>query len=416
MKQWQWVKLGEVAEIKNGSTPSTLESDNFNGNIIWITPKDLSEQKTKYIYTSRKKITQKGYESCSTTLLPINTICLTSRAPIGLVSISKVELCTNQGFKNIIPDKKELYFEYLYYYLKYRTKDLIALGVGTKFKELTTPILKQYQIPLPPLQTQEKIARILSTIDDLIECNTRINKELESLLSVLYEMYFIRFDFPDTHNRPYQSSGGEMHYHPLLKRAIPKNWEVLNLYSRLDFERGKEFGKEAYLQSPKSKHCVKFYRVGDMIEGNSVYIDTSKYAKLPFCSEGDLLVSFDGSVGRVAYGINGAYCSGICKITDKQGAVNQAGLFCIFNDAHIQFTIHQYAVGTNILHAGRAIENLILPFNEEVFLAFQHKATPLFMKMRENKILNHHLASLRDFLLPLLMNGEIEVGEKKTKR
>ena len=407
--QWEKVKLGDIAEIKNGSTPSTTESSNFGGDIVWITPKDLSNQKSKYIYTSNSKITKKGYKSCSTTMLPLHTICLTSRAPIGLIGISKVELCTNQGFKNIIVNDKKCFYEYLYYFLTLRKNDLQALGSGTKFKELNTITLTQYQIPLPPLPTQENIAQILSTLDKKIELNTRINTELESMAKLLYTRYFVEFNFPDSSGKPYKASGGAMVYNPTLKREIPKDWGVIKLANRFNFERGEEFGTASYKESKVNKHHIKFYRVGDMIDDSKcVYVDSSK-ENAPLINENDLLVSFDGSVGRVAYGLNGTYSSGIRKITDKHGEICQSGLYFIFTDSHIQHTINQHATGTNIKHAGSAIENLYMPYSKEVFSDFQNKINSMFALMRHTKAQSQRLAEWRDYLLPLLMGDQVEV-------
>ena len=119
-------KLGEIAEIYNGSTPSTKEFDNYDGNIVWATPKDLSDQNSKYFYQGSRNITQKGFDSCSTQLIPANNILMSSRAPIGLFAINKVDCCTNQGFKNIVLDKKITDVDFMYYFLKYHVKEIEA--------------------------------------------------------------------------------------------------------------------------------------------------------------------------------------------------------------------------------------------------------------------------------------------------
>ena len=99
------VRLKDIAEVINGSTPSTQNPEYYDGDIIWITPKDLSDQNSKYIYSGERSITQAGYNSCSTKMIPENNILMSSRAPIGLLAINKVECCTNQGFKSLIVDK-----------------------------------------------------------------------------------------------------------------------------------------------------------------------------------------------------------------------------------------------------------------------------------------------------------------------
>ena len=89
-------KLGDIATICNGSTPSTLDKDNYDGDIVWATPKDLSDQQTKYFTRGARNISQKGFNSCSTQMIPAYNILMSSRAPIGLFAVNKVDCCTNQ--------------------------------------------------------------------------------------------------------------------------------------------------------------------------------------------------------------------------------------------------------------------------------------------------------------------------------
>ena len=110
---WKTKVIEDIADVYNGATPSTVNEQNYGGNIVWITPKDLSDQKQKFVYQGERNISQAGYNSCSTHLLPPNTILMSSRAPIGLLSIAKTELCTNQGFKSFVP-KAENISTYLY--------------------------------------------------------------------------------------------------------------------------------------------------------------------------------------------------------------------------------------------------------------------------------------------------------------
>ena len=100
---WEVENLIDFAEIKNGATPSTADEANYGGDIVWITPKDLSDQQSKFVYQGERNITEQGFDSCSTSILPTNSVLMSSRAPIGLVSIAKHEVCTNQGFKSFIP-------------------------------------------------------------------------------------------------------------------------------------------------------------------------------------------------------------------------------------------------------------------------------------------------------------------------
>ncbi|WP_312090641.1 restriction endonuclease subunit S [Chryseobacterium sp.] len=170
--------LKEVCSIHNGSTPSTSNQEYYGGDITWITPKDLSLQGKKYIERGERNITEKGLSNIKSKLLPKGTILLSSRAPIGLLSIANRELVTNQGFKNLEVNNEILSNEYLYYYLKIKINELENLGTGTTFKEISKSSLERFEICYPSLSTQKKIANILSDIDNKIDLNNQINDNL----------------------------------------------------------------------------------------------------------------------------------------------------------------------------------------------------------------------------------------------
>lgn len=142
---WQVDNLVDFAEIKNGATPSTSDDTNYGGDIVWITPKDLSDQQSKFVYRGERNITKQGFDSCSTSMLPINSLLMSSRAPIGLISIAKHEVCTNQGFKSFIPKNMKDSI-YLYYYIKHHIKQIEQLGTGTTFKEVSRDDLCKFPI------------------------------------------------------------------------------------------------------------------------------------------------------------------------------------------------------------------------------------------------------------------------------
>lgn len=174
---WEVKNMSELAEVINGATPSTAEEGNFDGDIVWITPKDLSDQKSKFVYFGERTITQKGYDSCSTTLVPVNSILMSSRAPIGLVSIAKCELCTNQGFKTFVP-KSDDYTEYLYYYLLTNMKKIEQLGSGTTFKEVSRGSLTSFPVIVPDKKTLDAFN---SSIKPLFEKQLVNTKQIETL-------------------------------------------------------------------------------------------------------------------------------------------------------------------------------------------------------------------------------------------
>lgn len=169
MGTWNNKKLNDIGTIHSGSTPLTSNSRYWNGDVVWVTPNDLSQLRISSLYTSAKKITRDGLNSCSATLLPAGSIIISSRAPIGYVAIPKVEFCTNQGCKSISL-KESFDSEFTYYNICYNISKLKTLGEGTTFSEISKSDLVKVEMLFPEEKEEQiQIAEILSTIDRAIE-------------------------------------------------------------------------------------------------------------------------------------------------------------------------------------------------------------------------------------------------------
>ena len=179
MKEWKNCTLGELGKIVGGATPSSKKFENYEGGTIpWITPKDLSGFLERYIAQGERNITEAGLRSCSAQLLPKHSVLFSSRAPIGYIAIAACEVCTNQGFKSIIPNN-DVDYMFLYYLLKFKKGEIENMGSGTTFKEVSAGAMKNIQVRVPAEKSvQIKIAKILSSLDDKIELNNRINDNL----------------------------------------------------------------------------------------------------------------------------------------------------------------------------------------------------------------------------------------------
>ena len=180
MKEWKTYKLSEIGQVIGGATPSTKVASNYDGDIAWITPKDLSILSGRYIYKGERSITNEGYKSCSCQMLPTGSILFSSRAPIGYIAIAGNELCTNQGFKSIVPNPDIVNSHFLYYLLSYEKNRIAEMGSGTTFMEISGNVMKNIEVKLPPISIQNKIAEVLTSIDEKIENNQRINDNLTS--------------------------------------------------------------------------------------------------------------------------------------------------------------------------------------------------------------------------------------------
>ena len=192
MAEWVERKISDIGTVVGGATPSTKKPENYeDGEIAWITPKDLSTFSGRYIERGGRNITEIGLKSCSTQLLPPNTVLFSSRAPIGYVAIAANEVCTNQGFKSVIPNENTDPL-FLFYLLKYNKDKIEGMGSGTTFKEVSGNTMKNIVVNVPTdKKVQEKIAAILGSIDDKIEENEQINNNLEQQAQAIYQQMFI---------------------------------------------------------------------------------------------------------------------------------------------------------------------------------------------------------------------------------
>ena len=189
-------RLGDVCKIVSGSTPSTTATDYWDGDIKWITPAELDEN-SFYITDSVRHITELGRTKTGLSYMPIGTVILSSRAPIGKTAIAGCKMCCNQGFKNLICSDK-IHNEYLYFFLKGKTEFLNSLGRGATFKELSKSIVENIEIPLPSYEEQIKISVHMRKIEELL----RLRKQQLSKLDELIKSRFIEL-FGDTELNPY---------------------------------------------------------------------------------------------------------------------------------------------------------------------------------------------------------------------
>lgn len=180
---WVWVKLGDIGKITSGGTPTSNEKSYYGGDIIWITPADMSKQQSSpWFSNSSKKITNLGLQKSSAQLIEGNSVVYSSRAPIGYVNIVKDKFTTSQGCKSVTPIKNSLM--YIYYVLIERTEDIKYRASGTTFKEISALEFGKTLVPLPPLEEQQEIVRVL---DGVLENENKVKEllELEERIEIL---------------------------------------------------------------------------------------------------------------------------------------------------------------------------------------------------------------------------------------
>ena len=182
----QLVRLGDVCTVVSGSTPKTSVDEYWNGDVKWITPAELDAD-SYYIHDSVKHITELGRTKTGLSYMPVGTVILSSRAPIGKTAILGCEMCCNQGFKNLICTDR-IFNEYLYHFLRAKTNYLNSLGRGATFKELSKGIVENVLIPLPAIEEQHHIADLFASVEELIQTK----KQQLDLFDELVKSRFIK--------------------------------------------------------------------------------------------------------------------------------------------------------------------------------------------------------------------------------
>ncbi|MBK5937988.1 restriction endonuclease subunit S [Halochromatium roseum] len=197
---WKTKTLGEVADVVNGGTPKSKVQSYWNGDIQWLTPKDMGQMLGRTVSETPRTISKEGLANSSARLVPEKSVILSTRAPIGHLAINSTPMAFNQGCRGIVP-RESLYYLYLYHFLDAIKKTLNDLGAGTTFKELSATNLKSISIPLPPLEEQKQIIAILDeAFEGLDRARANVEANLEEsrqlllrYLDIKIEEYISRF-------------------------------------------------------------------------------------------------------------------------------------------------------------------------------------------------------------------------------
>ncbi|MFT2722738.1 restriction endonuclease subunit S [Helicobacter pylori] len=394
MSEWQTFCLKDLGKIVGGTTPSTNNPKNYGNKIAWITPKDLSTLQGRYIKKGSRSISRLGFKSCSCVLLPKHAILFSSRAPIGYVAIAKKRLCTNQGFKSIIPNKK-IYFEFLYYLLKYHKDNISNIGGGTTFKEVSGATLGLFKVKIPPTYyEQQKIARTLSILDQKIENNHKINELLHKILELLYEQYFVRFDFLDENNKPYQTSGGKMKFSKELNRLIPSGWSVRFLNHKI---------VSTYQPKTISKTLLNDSYSYSVYGGGGIIGRFTEYNH----EQSEFIISCRGQCGISYLTLPKSWITGNAMVIRPTKSYT--------SKTYLYHTIKKYkltnyitgSVQPQITRQNLSTMPILIP-KRKTLNKWNNISSLLWNLIHNNMQSTQTLTALRDFLLPLLLKQQVK--------
>lgn len=319
----------------------------------------------------------------------------------------------------VITAKNNFNIDYIYYYLKMNLLSFSKKAQGSQTKFLTMKILNDFVIKNISLDNQIKISSVLKNIDQKIQINNQINQELEAMAKTLYDYWFVQFDFPDQNGKPYKSSGGKMVYNPELKREIPEGWGVEKLGELIELERGVTYAKSDIVEKT-TNDAIGVLRAtnitGNVMDLNDlVYLTKDKINNKQILKQNEtLIVMSSGSkehLGKNAINYYeevigfGAFCS---KIVPKKYSTY---INTFLQSSEFKGYLLKQSMGTNINNLTNIDIldcRIILP-KEEILDKFENMVEKNIRLISNNYIQNKELTQLRDWLLPMLMNGQVKV-------
>ena len=416
MSKWNKISIGEFIDfnpsesIKKGTIARKIPMDKLGTFQRKINGSELSE------YSSGPKFRN------GDTLVAKITPCLENGKTALVDILNDKEVAFGSSEFIVLRENKNSDKNFIYYLSRsplFRNKAISCMEGTSGRKRVNEGALKTQEILVPDLPTQQKIASALSALDDKIELNNRINAELEAMAKTLYDYWFVQFDFPIVTSsgveKPYKSSGGKMVYNEILKREIPEGWEVKKLE---EIEEKIVTGK-----TPSTK-------VSEYFNGNIPFITIDDIRKQSFVFSAERNLTILGAESQAnKYVYSGDICVscigtiGIIGIVATTSQTNQQiNTISQIKDYNRYFLLNslknyfEYNVGAK---KGAVLDNMnkqefsnipILDANKHLKELYFDKVNPLYEKIKLNLKQNQELSALRDWLLPMLMNGQVKVG------
>ena len=403
--EWKSCKIGDVVSVRRGASPRPIKDYVSETGVPWVKIADATSDQTRFLKSTKEFIKEEGVKS-SVTVYPGDLIVSNSATP-GLPKFMKIKACVHDGWL-VFDDYDGILKEYLYYYFIVVRDRLVNQANGSVFKNLKTDIVRDFDIDLPPLETQAKIVKILSTIDEKIEKNIEINHNLLSIADAFFKKEFRNFDEYSEEDLISSDFG-----------LIPKNWHYKSLDEISEVAIGKTPPrKETWWFS--EKEGVKWVSIKDLGNSGTYIFETSEYLtkeaidkfNVKLIPKDTVILSFKLTVGRLG-------------ITTEEMTTNEAIAHFKLNQKSpiSKEYLYLYLKNFNYEELGstssiakainskivKKIPILVPEFNK--LNEFNKIFENIFHEIKNNQLEINNLTKLRDTLLPKLMSGEIDVSE-----
>ncbi len=414
MSKFELVRIGDIGDVVTGKTPKTNNKENYGDDYMFIGPTDL--HKHFFIKISEKMISQQGLESINGSILNgISILVGCIGWDMGNVGIVEGKCATNQQINSITNTGKNYNPFYIYYWLKNRKDYLFQQAGVTRTPILNKTNFSDIKINVPTdRDVQDRVADLLVSIDKKIELNNSINAELEAMAKTLYDYWFVQFDFPDEKGRPYKSSGGKMVYNKTLKRKIPEGWYDSNILAVADLLGGgtptkkkPEYwtGMIPFFTPTDANGTIYKYSTEDYITDEGLKKSSTK-----LFDKNTVFITARGSVGKlVLAGVKMAMNQSCYALKAKEG-ISYSFLFYLTRELIHHLEVKSSgSVFNSIVSNDIEYTNLSIP-DSIVITNFAKIIEPAFERIANNTIESEQLSQLRDWLLPMLMNGQVTVA------
>lgn len=403
-----------AANVTDGEHASVL--DDLNGTYFLLSNKNIKNGKIIYDESDRR-INQTTFSNINRrTKLANGDVVISTVGSIGRTAIINEQILKfdfQRSVGIIKPNEIKLYAHYLHYYLQIPSvqKRLINLSKGAVQKCLFISDLREIEIDHPiNVEEQKRLVSILKKIDSKIELNNRINAELEEMAKTLYDYWFVQFDFPDNNGKPYKTSGGKMIWNEELKREVPEGWADGELQDIANIIMGQSPPGESYNENGDGEI---FYQ--GCTDFGSRFPSIRQYTTEPsrFAKKGDILLSVRAPVGTMNIAINDCCIGrGLASLNSKQNCIPflyevLRNLKQVFERRNTDGTTFGAITKDDLFSL-----KVVIP-NDTILKSFSSILIPVFEKQNILALENQKLTELRDWLLPMLMNGQVKVKEEK---
>jgi type I restriction enzyme S subunit len=430
-KDWNIKTLNDLGVFKRGISKHRPRNDKalfLDGKYPLIQTGEIKAARL-YIHSHDQMYNDFGLKQSK--LWPKNTLCITIAANIAETALLAYPMCFPDsvvGFNAFPKESSEIFMHYVFAYIR---ENIQKSAGGSIQDNINIDYLTRLNFRIPEKDYQDKIAAVLSTLDAKIEINNRINAEVEAMAKTLYDYWFVQFDFPNERGQPYKSSGGKMVWNDVLKRNIPAGWGIKKLADWIDVDKSGDWGSDKSSGNYNLKvTCIRGTDINGL-NGTASCNPPNRYIleknAHKILAPHDLIIEISGgaptqSTGRLGYITesvlrrfdNPLICSNFCKalsLTDAKYLYNFVYLWDMLYRNGVFFAYEGKTSGIKNLLFDSFVNSYLTVFPDKTVVEKFYDVMQLIQNKKQTALLeNQTLVALRDWLLPMLMNGQVRVG------